>query len=265
MSAKTIEKKVNAVWKHICTKNLIPRHVEKNFISSNTDLPRFYHLIKTHKVTETLKIRPIISNVNGPTKRISWLMAHLLHLLLANVPAHLKSSLQLIHRIQTNNSDANREFPYPFSLNVVALYTSIPVNEAIENISNIMGHSINHFSRNDHIVQLLTVITSNVYFTFDSDIFLQIKGLPMGSSVSGILAILFMDTLEKKAVTSCRYISQYSRYVDDIYSQTTDEQQAENFLHIMNELHPQIKFEIEKPKYTTEGYSLSLLDFTVKI
>ena len=32
-------------------------------------------------------------------------------------------------------------------------------------------------------------------------IFLQIRELPMGSSVSGILTILFMDTLEKKAVT----------------------------------------------------------------
>lgn len=143
MSAKTIEKKVNAVWKDICMTNLIPRHIEKSFISSNTDLPRFYHLIKTHKQAETLKIRPIVSNVHGPTKRISWFMAHLLQPLLANIPAHLESSLQLIQRIQTNNSDANWEFPYPFSLDVVALYTSIPINEAIENISNIMGQSIN--------------------------------------------------------------------------------------------------------------------------
>ena len=108
-------------------------------------------------------------NVHGPTKRISWLLAHLLQPLLANVPAHLESSLQLIHRIQNINSDRNREFPYPFSLDVVALYTSIPVNEAIENVSNIctMGHSINHFSKND-ISELLTIIIKNVSFTFNS-------------------------------------------------------------------------------------------------
>ena len=212
---------MNTVWKHICIKNLIPRHVEKSFISNNTDLPRFYHLVKTHKVGQKLKIRPIVSNVHGPTKRILRLIAHLLQLT-SNVPVHVESSLQLIHRIQTNNSDANREFSYPFSPDVVTLYTSIPVNEVIENISNILGQSFNRFSRND-IVKLLTIVTSNVYFTFSSEIFPQIRGLSMGSSVFGILAILFMDTLEKKDVISCKYINQYSRYVDDIYIQATDE------------------------------------------
>ena len=38
-----------------------------------------------------------------------------------------------------------------------------------------------------------------------------------------ILAILFMDKLENKALFSCLYIDPYKRYVDDIYAQTTDE------------------------------------------
>ena len=37
----------------------------------------------------------------------------------------------------------------------------------------IMGHSINHFSRND-IVELLTIVTSNVYFSTYLDLILSI-------------------------------------------------------------------------------------------
>ena len=56
-------------------------------------------------------------------------------------------------------------------------------------------------------------------------------------------------------------ISPYRTYVDDIYLQTTGEEMADGFHHTMNRLHPKLKFEIEKPKTTPNGLSLSLLDF----
>ena len=87
----------------------------------------------------------------------------------------------------------------------------------------------------------------------------------MGSSVSGILAILFMDKLESIALSSYRLISPYKRYVDDIYLQTTNEEKANEFHNTMNSLHPRLKFEIEKPTVSAEGLSLSLLDFKVTI
>ena len=71
MSAKTVENKVNATWKKICLQNDTPSFVRKSFIAGNTDLPRFYHLIKTHKTGPAIKIRPIVSNTNGPTQRLS--------------------------------------------------------------------------------------------------------------------------------------------------------------------------------------------------
>jgi len=38
----------------------------------------FYHLIKTHKTGPDITIRPIVSNTNGPTQRIAWLLANAL-------------------------------------------------------------------------------------------------------------------------------------------------------------------------------------------
>ena len=49
----------------------------------------------------------------------------------------------------------------------------------------------------------------------------------MGSSISGILAILFMDKLDTINLSSDLMISPYKRYVDDIYLQTTNEETAD--------------------------------------
>ena len=87
----------------------------------------------------------------------------------------------------------------------------------------------------------------------------------MGSSISGILAIVFLDRLEKMTVMQDLRINPYKRYVDDAYLQTTNEEQADEIHKNMNQLHPCIKFEIEKPTETPEGNKISLLDFSVTI
>jgi len=74
-----------------------------------------------------------------------------------------------------------------------------------------------------------------------------------------------MDRLETIALSSHLSISPYRKYVADIYLQTTDEEMAEQFHYTMNNLHPKLKFEIEKPEITPNGLSLSLLDFNVTI
>ena len=59
--------------------------------------------------------------------------------------------------------------------------------------------------------------------------------------------------------------SPYKRYFDDIYLQTTIEEMADHFHHVINNVHPNLKFEIEKPETTPSGLSLSLLYFKVTI
>ena len=70
---------------------------------------------------------------------------------------------------------------------------------------------------------------------------------------------------ETIALSSHLTISPYKRYVDDIYVQTTNEETADHFHHVINKVHPNLKFEIEKPETTPSGLSLSLLDFKVTI
>jgi len=68
-----------------------------------------------------------------------------------------------------------------------------------------------------------------MYFTFEDQIFRQTEGLPMGSGISGILAILFMDKLEKIALSSNRLLSPHKRNVDDMVPSTSKQQWRPNF------------------------------------
>jgi hypothetical protein len=78
ISPKTIEKRINLVWNDICERNEIPSHLRRTYITNNSSIPTFYHLIKTHKPGPNIKIRPIVSNVNGPTHKIAWMLSKIL-------------------------------------------------------------------------------------------------------------------------------------------------------------------------------------------
>ena len=233
---------------------------------SNTDLLRFYHLIKTHKASPDIKMRPIVSNINGPTQHISSLLANALKPMLKNVPAHLENStsLELIRCIQAGDLTTNKALPYPCSLDIVSLYTTILIQEAITNATDKILNPVLHLSRHD-VSDLLQVTLNNMYFSFRDHVSRQREGLPMASSIPGILAILFMDKLETIALSSHLMISPYKRYVDDIYLQPTNEESADHFHDVINSAHPNLKFEIEKPKVTSSGSSLSILDFKLTI
>ena len=119
--------------------------------------------------------------------------------------------------------------------------------------------TILHLSKQD-VTDLLTVTLNNMYFlAFNGQVFHQKEGLSIGSSISGILAILFMDKLVTIALSSQLPINPYKRYVDDIYLQTTSEEVADQFHHTMNHLHPKLKFKIEKLEITSSA--LRLLNF----
>ena len=263
MTAKTIEGKINQTWKSICNESNIAASIHRSYVSCNTDLPRFYHLIKTHKNTPTMKVRPIVSNKGGPSYKISWLLSRLLKPLLNLLPTHLQSSLQLMETITAIPRNVASNFSYPFSLDVISLYTSIPPEEAIQALAEHLETSTEvrlPLSVNQ-ISALLTTILKNTYFQYNGKIFQQISGLPMGNSVSGLLAMIYMARIENQAINNLN-IGLHKRYVDDIIILTKDRQEAENIFQIMNSLNEHVKFEVEHPNSSN---SICLLDFCLTI
>ena len=83
--------------------------------------------------------------------------------MLEDVPAYLENSLQLIECLKSRDNTTNTQFSYPFSLDVVSLYTSIPLEEAIENIINRISTSIMSLTKED--IKELLIVTSLTCFS----------------------------------------------------------------------------------------------------
>ena len=156
-------------------------------------------------------------------------------------------------------------FNYPFSLDVISLYTSIPPQDATEVAQRLMQeHSMSFKMLNDDDVgRLLQVVLTNNYFTFNNRIFQQSHGLAMGNSVSAILAILYMDHVEKQALNVLNnHVAFYCRYVDDVFLLVKNRSEAEHVQSVFNQIDPHIKFDIEHPDHTN---TLKLLDVAIRI
>ena len=108
------------------------------------------------------------------------------------------------------------------SLDVEALFTSIPLDETIdicvnENFKNV--DLVNKLTKQD-VKNLLELATKESLFTFDGTYYYQTDGVAMGSPLGPLLANSFMSHYEGKWLDECpgdfkpKY---YRRYVDDIF------------------------------------------------
>ena len=147
------------------------------------------------------------------------------------------------------------------------LFTSVPVDPALNIIKDLLDK--------DHIFKKWTVLAvsdsilllefclKNTYFSFQDQFYKQVEGVAMGSPVSPIVAILYMEYLEQKALSS-KHCSKpprfWHRFVDDTFV-IHKEVNKQGFLQHINSVDPAIKFTVEDNK---EDGSIPFLDTIVK-
>ena len=88
------------------------------------------------------------------------------------------------------------------SLDVKDMFTNITVNKVIKLIND------NNKGEYRYKKQMLKVIKECVnqnYFRFNNKFCIQKKGLPVGSSLSPILAEIYMNDFEKQLISSTKY------------------------------------------------------------
>jgi len=95
--------------------------------------------------------------------------------------------------------------------------------------------------------KLLNIVLRVSHFSFNSQIFLQIKGLAMGNRLSGLLASIYMDRLERQTIYGLDIIA-YKRYVDDIVMIMLDEANAKYIFEDFNKANSNIKLDFGNPQ-----------------
>ncbi|CAH8866949.1 unnamed protein product [Trichobilharzia szidati] len=101
------------------------------------------------------------------------------------------------------------------SFDVTALYTSISPKLAIETMQQLLYSDENTKTQLSTWIELIKLCLTT-YFQFNTQIYEQIKGTPMGSPISGLIAEAVMQRLELIALPIIKP-KIWIRYVDDTF------------------------------------------------
>ncbi len=111
-------------------------------------------------------------------------------------------------------------------------------------------------------MDLLRFLLADCYFLWSDRSYRQCAGLPMGGRLSPVLAGIFMENLEEKALLTCPIRPRlYKRFIDDIFLiWNSQEGPYDVLLDIMNDQHPDIHLTVEEE----ENGSIPFLDLRIQ-
>lgn len=132
---------------------------------------------------------------------------------------HIENSIDFKNKIKDLNIPRNYKL---FSLDVISLFTNIPINLVICVIEKRWQEIKKYTTIPKNIfIEGIKIVTNNCYFSYDNTTYHQIFGTPMGSPISPVLAELILEDLEETVLSQISnnniQILFYCRYVDDCF------------------------------------------------
>ena len=115
------------------------------------------------------------------------------------------------------------------------MYPSIPLDYGLKAVRSVLIQFNFHPDKQQFILDLLKWILTNNYLTFDNAVYLQIKGVAMGTPVAECYANIAIFYLEQSNLSVTNPIL-YKRNTDDFFVICTDTQQANLITTIFNNL-----------------------------
>jgi len=104
------------------------------------------------------------------------------------------------------------------TLDIKDLYVNIPIQETLQTArSQLLKHNDRTFT--DRLCSLLETILNQNYFTYQNQTYRPTKGVARGSPISGLVAELLLQSLERthiKPLLDTKHIILYTRYIDDL-------------------------------------------------
>ena len=235
------KKKLDSLLKSIKTQGGINEALYKKLYPTGAGVPKFYGLPKIHK-RET-PLRPIVSSIGAVSYQTSKELARILSPLVGRSPYHVHNNQDLLEDLRSIKLGKDECL---MSFDVKALFTSVPIEPAIRIIKKLLEEDQTLRQRTSmavkHIVSLLEFCLRSTYFTFKGRFYEQQDGAAMGSPISPIVANLYMEDLETKAIHSAQNPpSFWRRFVDDTLT-IMKPSQIDKFLQHLNSLDQNIQF-----------------------
>nr|VZI34657.1 unnamed protein product [Spirometra erinaceieuropaei] len=157
-------------------------------------------------------------------------------------PTPAESAYQFLDRIKHLKLEPDESV---VSFDVVLRFTSIPQQLAIDVVNQLLTERYEERDKplkSEHLLELLRYCFKT-YFTFGGQMYEQIKGTPVGSPSSSLIAEVVLQRIEH--LVFAQYQPKFwARYVEDsfVVVKTTD---IEHLKELMNSVDPDIKFTME--------------------
>ena len=194
-------------------------------------------------------LKPIVSSQGSVSYGVAKELARILKLLSGNNNHQVLNSREFADEIMKIKLE---EGECIMSYDVAALFTSIPVKSAIEVIKKKLEQDTELHQRTtmstQNILDLLEFCLCNTYFLFQGQYYEQTQGAAMGSPVSPVLANVYMEAFEDRALsTAVNPPRWWKRFVDDTFV-ILKKDHKEEFLQHINSVDPSIQFTTEEQK-----------------
>ncbi|CAF4373928.1 unnamed protein product, partial [Rotaria socialis] len=227
---KEKEEEMNKYLRELYKENTITKELFYSIRSTCSSIACMYGQPKIHK--NGYPLRPIISSIGSYNYELSKYLAGLIKANRENKSfSYIKDSFDLVKQIR---EITNVQQQVMCSFDVDALYTNVPVKEAIDIVVESMGKSKtikNTPFNKKQFKKLLELAVCNVPFRFMNEYYIQCDGVAMGSPLGPILADMFMSKLANKLNKFSKNKPQvWLRYVDDILCIFDNKQSIDNVL-----------------------------------
>ena len=154
-----------------------------------------------HKIG--IPLRPIVSRIESVSYETAEELSKILKPLVGKTSYSVKNTKDIIQSIKDIRLQKDECM---VSYDVEALFTSVPTKPAIAIIQRKLEEDKDLHLRTTmsakQITSLLEFCINSTYFTFQGKFYEQVDGTAMGSPINPIVANLFMEDLETRALTT---------------------------------------------------------------
>ena len=233
---------------------------------SDSRQPRFYGMLKAHKPSKNFPMRPVVSTIGTPAYGTSKYLVSIIQPTLNKSLHRVINSKSFV--LEAKGWDISPD-EIQVSYDVVNLYPSIPIDQAINVIIDLLSRDIDDLKSRTKlsltdIHQLVELCLSLNYFLFEHQIHVIDNSGPIGLALMVVIAEAFLQFIELSAINKALTLkiapTIYRRFVDDSHARFPNERESIEFLDLLNKENEAIQFTIE-----TEDDNKTLNFLDVKI